>query len=64
MDLIVDAVQSRKYKNHRDYVRAMFRYFHKKDIDMDKFTELVFDYKRDGEVIVTAHKDMYREARD
>lgn len=62
--LLVDARQSGRYESHRDYVDKMFRHYHGVRIKKGMFTELVFDYKKDGRIIIHAHKDCYETNRD
>jgi len=59
---IFDARDSNAYKDHRHYIMAAFKHYHKVDIESAKFGELVFDYHKDGSVVVTAHTGMYRHS--
>lgn len=61
---VLDARDSNLYKNHREYIMAAFKTYHSIDIDPNKFDELIFDYKKNGNIIVSAHSGAYRAARN
>lgn len=58
------ARDSGKFETHRDYVKALFKFYHKVDIIPEAFSKLKFHYTKRGVTMVEAPKGSYIASRD